>query len=422
MIYICTLVLFGVAFPAFGGNSVGPSVVGNEIDDFGSSLMKAVAERYYDFETRPTIKVAVFDFEDIQESITVGSRYLSDRIMMGLARNNQFELVQTRDLRKKVGVTGKRFGQDAYIRDRVIRDLQADVYVFGWIAQRDRAEIVSQCALYDHQGKPILAGDVPVLCWGANLTPSGYRFFNLVVEKIQGPGRAETEGMAVGQVIFLTQPVSDDGNPWWVVRDGFVFRRKSRDSAEFRPEFGYGAIMTSHIKTYEEFEGTGNIVSKFGLMIDIEGKKQILESYALPKQSDYYCILDEQGKEYLFEFLWHYPGRSDIPSTHVGEGWKFHVAHEDWSLKVPVGAYGCTAFLEPMIQKLFGASSTRPEYYKKFQIVVRPGLNVYVVNYAHHAGLPKIFVRRLEIEKGTDSAKTQTIKRVRTSSPVYGSD
>ena len=191
----------------------------------------------------------------------------------------------------------------------------------------------------------------------------------------------------------------------------------------FTPDFGYGAIMKSHIKTYEDFMGTGHAVAKFGLMLQLTGKEPVaMENYVLPKKSEYYYLLDEKGTEYRFEYLWHYAGKGTVPGPHLGVGWKFFMAQQDWVIQMPIGSHGGMAYLEPVSQKLFGATLEKPDYYKRFRFVVKPGLNVYVINYAHHADQPKIFIKRLEFSKGPQKTATRTVKEIKVSNTVYGSD
>jgi hypothetical protein len=78
--------------------------------------------------------------------------------------------------------------------------------------------------------------------------------------------------------------------------------------------------------------------------------------------------------------------------------------------------------LDPVTQKLFGASTRKPTYHKRFRFVVEPGLNVYVINYAHMLNQPKIFVRRLEISEGPSSTVDGTVLRLLKATSVYGSD
>jgi hypothetical protein len=420
LIYLFILTLSEIAHPALADNPASHSSK-NEMDRFVSSLMKVIAETYFHYEKKPLIRVAIFDLEDLQDNISVGSRHISNRFRMAFGSNPQFELVGVHSVQEKFKVNGRAFDQNARLRNLIVNELQSDVYIFGQVTYREMSEVICQFGLYDRKGEPILMDSHLELSVQTRLTPSGYQFFTRILADVGQMGQTGDEEFGMAEVVFLTQPVCDETNPWWEVKDGLIYRKS--DAVSFTPEFGYGAVMKGHIKTYEEFMGTGHAVAAFGLMIHISGKEPFgLESYVLPKESNYYYLLDEEGTQYRFEYLWHNPGRGVIPGPHVGVGWKFFVAEEDWPIKMPTGTHEGMAYLEPVSQKLFGASTRKPDYYKRFQFVVKPGLNVYVINYAHHADKPKIFVKRLEFSKGQNDTAPRTIKEIMVSKTLYGSD
>ena len=57
------------------------------IDELSRSLMERIATKYFHAQKKPTIKIAVFDFTDDDGNISVGSRYLSNRIRLAFGSN-----------------------------------------------------------------------------------------------------------------------------------------------------------------------------------------------------------------------------------------------------------------------------------------------------------------------------------------------
>ncbi|MBN2124572.1 MAG: hypothetical protein JW821_09790 [Deltaproteobacteria bacterium] len=421
------LMLSGLAYPVAATNSAG-SALKTEIQDLAVSMMNYMVGESYDYQKRPSIRVAIFDTKDLDNSVTIGSRYLTNQIRFAFGKAAQFELLPCCEIEEQFNVTFDSFARNVRMRNFLLEKLQADFYVLGAIKTRDRDHILVEFRSFNAKGEPLLPLDPFRLSWQPKLSASGYAFFKQVLlsaDQAKEMAKAE-EPADFAEVIILTQPITDDVNPWWQIQDGLMFPRSSRASIEFNPKYGYGSEMASRIKTHEEFEGTGFAVARFGLLVKTQDQETLrLESYRLPKESDYYFITDKEGNQYRFEYIWYQPDQSDIPSSGAGgieEAWKIYVAKGDWALRMPVGTHIGLAELDPITQKLFGASTRKPTYHKRFRFVVEPGLNIYVVNFAHMLNQPKIFIRRLDISEGAGTPIMGTVKKLIRATHVYGSD
>ncbi|MCP4668765.1 MAG: hypothetical protein GY849_20690 [Deltaproteobacteria bacterium] len=400
-----------------------------ELDNFAGSLMKHIAVKYFDMKKKPVIKVAIFEFVDKTGNVTVGSRYLTNNIRMAFARSPQFDLLDVHPIDEKVLPSARVFGKGGRLPDRAINDLRSDVYIAGQATMTDPDRVVCQVKVWGITGptgaydqlEP-LSMDKSRLFWKMNLTKSGSRFFNRTLvdqsERLVSPD----EDVVLGQVIFLTQPVNDDLNPWWQTRDGMIL---SRDRAETRLTSGgeYGRVMLSRKRTGRR-SGLDYVIKNFTLMVGEKGKKPVqMESYIIPRESRYYIVTHKGGTGYRFKYLWYYPDRgARRVAGNVGKGWNFKLAEADWALPMPTGFHPCVASLVPISQSLFGTVEPRAEYVTKFEVAVRPGLNVYVINYVYHRDEPYIFVRRLELEEGSRLDQKGSTLTLKDTYRVYGSD
>ena len=52
------------------------------IDELSRSLMERIATKYFHGKNKPVTKIAIFDLTDHDGNITVGSRYISNRIRL----------------------------------------------------------------------------------------------------------------------------------------------------------------------------------------------------------------------------------------------------------------------------------------------------------------------------------------------------
>jgi hypothetical protein len=245
-----------------------------------------------------------------------------------------------------------------------------------------------------------------------------------MTEKMARAGAAAARPTTFGDLILLTQPINDDLNPYWRLKNGMVLPRE-REETRLSSGSQYGRVMQSRRKAYDRAMGLDYVIRNFSLMIKERGKKTIeLASYILPKMSDYYYIADrKEGSGYRFKYLWYYRNRGTRRvAGGVGKGWNFRMADRDWSLKLLTGYHTGIATFAPVSQSLYGSVTTRPEYVSKFKILIKPGLNVYVVNYVYHRDEPYIFVRRLDLKEGSPvSDKKSKLTLVETHT-VYGSD
>jgi hypothetical protein len=88
---------------------------------------------------------------------------------------------------------------------------------------------------------------------------------------------------------------------------------------------------------------------------------------------------------------------------------------------MPVGTHTATATFEPIAESEYGTKKPRSEYVSRFKFSVRPGLNIYVINYVYRRDQPEIFVRRLEIE-GSRDEPVKGIKKITEIYRVYGGE
>jgi len=399
-----------------------------DFDNFVSALTRQVAERYFDPKKRPVIKVAVFGFIDGSGNVTVGSRLVSNRIRLAFGRGSQFDLLPLHDSTVNRFTEIRHFSENAAPRERMVRELKADAYIFGQVQAEGRSGFVCRVKAW---GVTSISGDsidieplsmgVSELRWKVNLTDSGLAYFNRVLVYKEEASALSTAEAPMGEVIFLTQPISDELDDW-VEKEGLIIPRPAEES-RMANGAQYGKIMQSRRKGFRSSTGTDYVIRSFRLMIKEKGKERIeLESYMLPGTSDYYHISSADGTGYSFRYIWFYPNRGTrAASATVGKGWKFSFADPNWSIKLPEGTHEVLSSFRPVVRSLFGKIVSRPDYLKKFYVSVKPGLNIYVVNYAYHRDIPHIFFKRLVITEGTVHKMGKT-KSLMESRFVYGSD
>ncbi len=410
-------------------------------DNLAFSLMKEVATKYYDAKKRPVIKVAVFDFTDRNGDVTVGSKYISNRIKLAFGSGPQFALLSVQEFEKSGSlVYAEEFEKNNRLRDLIVGEVRADVYIFGAIDTSGGASVACQVDLWgikppfddfsnigslkelkkeEKELKEEILAPIP---WRGNLSSSGLDFFNHVLIK----GIDEAVEIAArenfGEVIFLSQPICDDLNLSWQVRaDGMVYDvRKESDEGSLRSRTGQ--IMQSRVKDVQTLKELSYIIKNFGFVVkEPNGVANSLEAYMIPKGSDFYFVpYRSEGTGLRFMYLWSSRGRSKNPSAHeTGKGWKLYVADRDYRNIMPVGTHTATATLEPIAESEYGTKKPRAEYVSRFKFAVKPGLNIYVMNYVYRRDQPEIFIRRLEIE-GSRDEPVKAIKRITEIYRVYG--
>lgn len=418
-----------------------PSLNGG-VDRLASSLMKEIATRYFHVKTRPVIKVAVFDFADQTGDVTVGSRYISNRIRLAFGSSPQFEILQYGDVETPSGlIQGEEFAANEQLRERIIGQMKADVYVFGMLDMSEGTTVACKVDLWgikppfddfskiaslkelEEKEKAVDETVLSPLPWKVTLTPSGLDFFNdVVMRKISMAEKAERTNL--GEVVFLTQPMCDDLDLSWQVKgDGMVYDVR-KESQEGTLRDNTGQVMQSRIKSLEALKELSFVIKNFGLVIrETSTPARQLQAYTVPKRSDFYYIPYGEGEVGLrFMYIWADRGLSRKPSLReTGKGWKLYVAEKDYRNILPVGTHMATATLEPIAESEYGTKKPRSEYVSRFKFAVRPGLNIYVINYVYRMDRPKIFVSRLEIE-GVKDRPGGTINKITEVYRVYGED
>ena len=442
LIILLFFMLCGLAFTTEAGEE--KSLSFNEgTDSLAFSLMKEIATKYFDAKKRPEIKVAIFDFTDRNGDVTVGSRYISNRIKLAFGTSPQFALLSVQEFEKSGSlVYAEEFEKNGRLRDRIVGEVKADVYVLGRIDTSGGAKVDCQVDLWGlkppfddfsnigslkelkETEKGLTEEILAPLPWRADLSPSGLEFFNLVLVR----GSAETSEIAdignLGEVIFLSQPICDDLNLSWQVRaDGMVYdMRKETDAGTLRSRTGQ--VMQSRVKSAQTLKELSYIIKNFGLVVkEAGGTAYQLQSYIIPEKSDFYFVpYRSEGTGLRFMYLWGKRGRSKNPSPHeTGKGWKLYVADQDFKNIMPVGTHTATATFEPIAESEYGTKKPRAEYVSRFKFSVKPGLNIYVINYVYRRDQPEIFVRRLEIE-GSKDVQVKRIKRITEIYRVYGGE
>lgn len=445
IIRLMTLLFFmvcGLTFTTAAGEENALSI--NEgADRLALSLTQEIATKYFDAKKRPVIKVAVFDFTDRNGDITVGSRYISNRIKLAFGSSPQFALLSVEEFEKSGSlVYAEEFEKNNRLRDRIVGEIRADVYVFGKIDVSGRASVTCQVDLWGikppfddfsnigslkelkETEKALKEEILSPLPWKGNLSPSGLDFFDHVLikgidERVELAARRN-----LGEVIFLSQPICDDLNLSWQVRaDGMVYDvRKESDVGSLRSRTGQ--IMQSRVKDVQTLKELSFIIKNFAFVVkEADSVSSSLEAYMIPKGSDFYFVpYRGAGTGLRFMYLWSSRGRSKNPSTYeTGKGWKLYVAEQDYRNIMPVGTHTGTATLEPIAESEYGTKKPRAEFVSRFKFAVKPGLNIYVVNYVYRRDQPEIFVQRLEIE-GSRDEPAKGIKRITEIYRVYGEE
>lgn len=429
--YVIFLTLtFGCQTANKQGNVPSPP---DSFDGFISSLLIETATKHFDKEKKPVIRVVVFPFTDQNGDITTGSMYLTNRVRLAFGRSPQFDLLPVEEFSKNAIITATLFDKDTRVRDRLATDLKADVYLFGEIETSDPTLFVCKIKMWEIDG----SSDDPAMiqpamiqtdefAWPPDLTDSGYAFFREVLISAAQQSTESLKAINLADVLILTQPMCDDLNLSWEIKsDGMIYdRRKERGEKSLRDRTGQ--IMQGRVKSPESLKELSFVIKNFTLLTkETNGKAAILEPYMLPIASDYYFVPYEQGKGewgLRFMYLWSTPGRSQKPSDwESGKGWQLYVAQEDWSFKMPVGVHTATATLKPVAETEFGTKLPRSEFVSKFKFAVKPGKNIYVINYVYRRDKPEIFIRRLEI-KDTKDEKGEGIKKITAIYKVYGLD
>ncbi len=413
------------------------------IDRLAQSLMKRIATRYFNLKNRPVIKAVVFDFTDRNGDITVGSRYVANRIRLALGNAPQFELLMLPDpKRAQFCIDSRDFAKDVPLRDRIIGEMKADVYVFGSIDTSEGTNVACEVDIwgvtppYDDFSKIISLKELrekersvdelilDPLPWRATFNASGLDFFNQVIRRKVDEEKT-VENANLGEVIFLSQPMCDDLDLSWQVKaDGMVYDvRKESEEGTLRSRTGQ--MMQSRIKSEGALKELSFVIRNFGLVIKEEASPaEQLQAYVVPKKSQFYFIPYGEGENGLrFTFLWAARGLSRNTSMReTGKGWKLYVAEEDYRNILPVGTHMATATLEPIAESEYGSKKPRSEYVSRFKFAVQPGLNIYVINYVYRRDRPEIFVRRLEIDGVRNVREQWAVKRITEVYRVYGEE
>ena len=401
------------------------------IDELSRSLMETIATKYFHAKNKPVIKIAVFDFTDEEGNITVGSRYISNRIRLAFGSNQPFELLPAQERLEGKVLTADGFDENYLIRERMADEVGADVYLLGTIKTQSMEELVCRISLWGtvppHYNKWELepfeqnmqdgGKDVPEH-WKLNFSKSGLDFFTGIVTAGEKKTTAFQKKEDLGEVIFLTQPLCDDLNTSWEIKgDGLVYDMRKEENAGALQN-RTGQVMHSRMKSLDTLKEMSYIIKECSLVIkENMDSAYPLEPYVLERSSDYYFIPFEKGDTGLrFMYLWNRSGKGRrLSMLETGMGWKLHTAEQDWPNMLKVGLHVATATLKPLAESDYGTKKPRSEFVTRFKFSVKPGLNIYVVNFVYRRDQPEIFVRRLEIE----GSKDDPVKGIRKITEVF---
>ena len=369
---------------------------------------------------------------DSEGDISRLSDYVSTRIRLAFAEGLQFQLVSTRDFRRPgFVVTAGQFSENDDLRKRILDELKACVYVFGAVRLEGNSRAVCRIHLwgmappfeYWYEMETVSFENPPP--WKLTLSESGEQFLNhVLLEGAKGVAR-EVAREDMGRVTFLTQPICDDLNLSWQMKDGMVYDlRKKSYIGTLRDRTGQ--VLQSRMKNLQSLKEMSYVIKDCSLIVK-SGKEDAynLQPYVLSEKSDYFFVPVQNTAESTglrFQFIWGKRGASRQPSNlETGKGWKLYKAVEDYEIVMPVGTHIATATLTPVAESQYGSKQPRSRYVTRFKFWVDPGPNIYVVNYGYRQDRPEIFVRRLEIDNGRDM-KVRSILKIDRSYRIYGEE
>ena len=395
-------------------NAHSKEVVKNSFEECLSSLssdiINQIAEKYFDIRKKPIIKVAVLDFTDREGNVMVGSRYCSDIIRVAFAQKLQFSVVSPKALQKYGSISPELFATDPHLRSYVQTKLSADAYVLGTV-RISRDQIYCEAKIFGKEGEPLLTKtDSQSLC-KIPLSSSGYELLRTVIaQRLSGMSHKRLQKSRQGYVVFLTQKICDDLAPYYYEKDGFLFQKQI--SVQLPTRYDYGRNTERHLTLSNSMN---YVIKNFALRLwmNDQEKPVRLESYILPSKSKYYLIQDDlKGYKYRFEFLWYYPGASDIFAP-LSSGGKiaFHLANKDWAIEMTPGTHSLIAEFN-MVNQTSQTTMELPNYVNKFRFTVNPGLNVFVINYSFRRAVPKIFLNKIRIVTSKDIPGENAIRTV----------
>jgi hypothetical protein len=270
------LLLFAgwMGFPAAGAEENNMPALNAGIDQLAFQLTSQIAERYFDAEKRPVIRVAVFDFADPDGNITAGSRYVSTRIRLAFAEGLQFELLTAGDFEQEGFLaTAKIFSENRDVRERILDVLKADAYIFGTVAVEGDSDMACEIHLWGtaapfdqwYRIEPIpFQNPMP---WKLGFSPSGTHYFSQVVMEGAAGVRTDIKRESLGKVVFLSQPICDDLSLSWQIRsDGMVYDH-AKESKIGSLRNRTGQVLQSRVKSDETLKELSFIINDASLVI-----------------------------------------------------------------------------------------------------------------------------------------------------------
>jgi len=405
------LILVLVSFLTKSTYAAAPPML-SDLDNFSSNLASELSFKFFDEKTRPLIRIAIIDFVDGSGNTTLGSRYITDYLRFALGFKSQFLVIPI-----MIGINPGEFSADPDLRNTMSIRYEADLYLSGTVTVTADMNVEGRLVCWRQRNEnggdflPInLNSSAFVLTGGFSV--STYAMFTSVIAT--SSAQAGSESVNSAEVIFLTQHICDDSNPYWRLKNGVIIPITSAKE-EDRKTRDYGKVFQSRIKEEGEFSGISYVIKSFSLLLKgTENGSVELEPYHITKSSNFYAVSTEARDMLQFQFLWGMPGLGATPFVDdTSTGWNFMMAEKDWPIILPTGNYSVIAAFKPVIQRMYGSVNQKPEITREFFFSVEPGLNVFLVNFAYQRDNPAIFFKRIVFEKNKIDHSSMIIKDIR---------
>ena len=383
----------------------------SDLDKFSSNLASELSFSFFDEKTRPIIKIAVMDFVDESGNTTLGSRYITNWLRFALGLKPQFLVIPV-----MLGISPDEFSADPDLKKTMAMKYEADLYLSGTVTVTTDMQIEVRLACWGQQDSdgsslfPVTLNSSAFVLTGG-FSVSAYAMFTTIL--VASSDQIDPESNSA-EVIFLTQHICDDSNPYWSLKNGVIMPKVSVKEEDNKTG-DYGKVFQSRIREEGDFSGISYVIKSFSLLLKgTENGIVELEPYHITKSSNFYAISNENGDMLQFQFLWGMPGLGTTPFVdETSIGWHFMMAEKDWSIILPAGNYTLTAALRPVIQRMYGNVNQKPEIIKEFSFNVEPGLNVFLVNFAYQMDNPAIFFKKVILEKNKKDNSSMKIKDIR---------
>ena len=385
----------------------------SDLDAFSSNLALELSSKFFDENARPVIKIVIMDFVDELGNITLGSQYVSNYIRFYLGLKPQFLVIPVMSR-----ISPDEFSADPDLRTAMKIKHEADLYLSGTTSIAADMQIEGRLFCWGEQQDSDEYNLLPLalkssaFMLSGGFSPSTCAMFNSII--ISSDTQANIEVSNSAEVIFLTQYICDDSNPYWGLKNGVIIPKLSA-KIEDRKAGDYGKVFQSRIKEEGGYSDVSYVIKSFSLLLKgMESGITELEPYQITKSSNFYAVPTGIGDMLQFQFLWGMPGLGSTPFVDESSmGWNFMMAEKDWSILLPTGNYTVIAAFKPIIQRTYGSVNQKPEIVREFSFSVEPGLNVFLVNFAYQRDNPAIFFKKIIFDENIRDNSSIKIKDIR---------